>query len=100
MAIIKVDHKELGNTADKVDDYVSLLKKEMFSMQIDTITLDSFWKGPDATKFKSTFKMLSEDGSVHTSYVNALVNYSKFLRYAADKYQKAQTAAVNRANRI
>ena len=32
--------------------------------------------------------------------VMVLINYSKFLKYAAEKYKDAQTKAIDRANRL
>lgn len=98
MAYIKVNHQQLENTAGVVEDYVKTLKNKMTSAQNEVNGLSSTWKGADYMAFKSRFNEVDDSDATHTKMVKALDSYAKYLRFAAGKYKKAQSDAVNRAN--
>lgn len=100
MAYIKVDHSKFESTADAVDKYVTLMKRKMSSAQGEIKTLSSSWQGSDFNQFKSEFNKIDNSDSVHSQMVKALESYSKYLRFAGNKYKDAQSRAVNRANNL
>ena len=100
MASIKVDHSKFAGAADAVDSYVSNLKKQMNSAESEVNGLASVWLGADYTQFKAQWSKATDEDATYTQMVKALENYSKFLRYAAEKYKEAQSKAVNRANAL
>ena len=100
MAYIKVDHSKFEAAASAVDKYVTLMKNKMTSAQNEGATLSSSWQGLDYTQFKREFDKVDNNDSTHAQMVKSLESYSKYLRYAADKYKNAQSRAVNRANSL
>ena len=98
MASIKVDHSKFSGAADAVDSYVSKLKKQMNSAESEVNGLSGAWLGADYTQFKAQWNKVTDGDATYTQMVKALEAYSKFLKYAADKYKEAQSKAVNRAN--
>lgn len=98
MASIKVDHSKFAGAADAVDSYVSGMKKYMNSAESEVNGLASAWLGADYTQFKAQWNQMEDSDATYTQMIKALEGYSKFLKYAADKYKDAQTKAVNRAN--
>ena len=98
MAYIKVDHSEFQKAASEIDEYVTLLNKKMRQSQLEVETLSSNWQGKDFSQFKIQFSRTDNKDSTHYQMVEALKAYSKFLKYAGDKYKNAQIDAVNRAN--
>ena len=100
MAYIKVNHSKFESTANAVDKYVTLMKNKMRNAQNEVATLSSTWQGTDYTQFKAAFDRVDNGDSTHVQMLKALESYSKYLRFAAEKYKKAQTDAVNRANNL
>lgn len=100
MAYIKVDHSKFESTAFAIDKYVKILKDNMKKSQSELAYLSVNWQGKDFIQFKNHFEKVDNNDSVHTQMVKSLESYSKFLRYAAEKYKDAQTKAVNRANNL
>lgn len=100
MAYIKVDHSKFEGAAAAVDTYVTTLKNKMRSAQGEVSALSSTWQGSDFTQFKTEFNKVDDSDSTHTQMVKALESYSKYLRFAANKYKDAQARAVNRANNL
>ena len=100
MAYIKVDHSKFESAASAVDDYVTLMKNKMRSVQGEVATLSSSWQGSDFNQFKTEFDKLDNGDSTHTQMVKALESYAKYLRFAAKKYKETQAGAINRANRL
>ena len=100
MAYIKVDHSRFEDTATAVDDYVNVLKTNMRSAQNEVAALSASWQGSDFNQFKVQFSRVDNDDSTHVQMVKTLESYSKYLRFAANKYKDAQTKAVNRANSL
>lgn len=98
MAYIKVNHRQLENTAAEIDAYVDVLKRKMNNAQSDVTALSSFWEGSDYIQFKSEFNKLDDKYSAHSQMIKALESYSNYLKAAAKKYKDAQSNAVNRAN--
>lgn len=97
---IEVDHSKLETAAREVDNYVTLVKKQMRSAQGEVVTLSSSWQGSDFAHFKEEFDKTDDYNSVHAKMVQALESYSKYLRFAANEYKNKQANAVNRANRL
>lgn len=100
MAYIKVDHSKFASTATTIDKYVTLMRNKMNSAQGEVATLSSTWQGADYTQFKTEFNRVDNNDSTHAQMLKALESYSNYLRFAAEKYKKAQTDAVNRANNL
>ncbi len=100
MAYIKVDHSKFEGAASAVDSYVNLMKNKMRSAQGEVNILSSSWQGTDYNQFKIMFDRVDNNDSTHMQMVKSLESYSKYLRFAANKYKDAQTRAVNRANSL
>lgn len=100
MAYIKVDHSKFESAATAVDNYVTLMKNKMKSAQSEVNTLSSSWQGSDFAQFKKEFNKVDDKDSTHNQMLKAMESYSKYLRFAANKYKDAQSRAVNRANSL
>lgn len=98
MAYIKVDHSKFSGTANAVDTYVAQLRNKMSSAEGEVNTMSGIWQGSDYTQFKAQWNKVTNGESTYSEMVKSLESYSKFLKYAAEKYKDAQTKAVNRAN--
>lgn len=100
MAYIKVDHSKFSGVASAVDTYVTQLRNKMNSAEGEVNNMSSIWQGSDYTQFKSQWNKVTNGESTYSEMVKSLESYSKFLKYAAEKYKAAQTKAVNRANSL
>lgn len=100
MAYIKVDHSKFSAASTAVDTYVSNLKKNMKKAENEVSDLASLWQGKDYTQFKMQWSKVTDNDSTYYEMIKALDNYSKFLKYAAEKYKDAQTQAINRADKL
>lgn len=100
MAYIKVDHSKFSTTASVVDSYVKLMKTKMNSAQGEVDNLARNWQGVDFAQFRTQWNKVTNGESTYSEMIKALENYSKFLRFASEKYKDAQTNAVNSANRL
>lgn len=98
MAYIKVDHSKFEDAASAVDSYVTFMKNKMHSAQSEITALSLSWQSSDSVQFRKEFDKLDNNDSTHIQMVKALESYSRYLRYAANKYRDAQARAVNRAN--
>ena len=90
----------LDDAASAVDTYVTQLRNKMNSAQGEVNNMSSIWQGSDYTRFKSQWNKVTSGDSTYSEMVKSLEAYSKFLKYAAEKYKDAQTKAVNRANSL
>ena len=100
MAIIRVDHSKFKGTADKFETYVTNLKKQMRSAESEVNSMSASWQGADYTQFKNQWNMVTENGSTYAEMVSALESYTKFLRFAGEKYKDAQIKALDSANSL
>lgn len=100
MAYIKVDHSKFESAAYAVDSYVNLMKSKMRGAQSEISILSSTWQGSDFAQFKTQFNKVDDADSTHAQMLKAMESYSKYLRFAANKYKEAQSRAVNRANNL
>ena len=98
MAYIKVDHSKFESAAVAIDDYLTLMKNKMNNVQGEIALLESTWQGADFNQFRTEFNKVDDSDSTHTKMVKSLESYSRYLRYAAEKYKNAQSKAINRAN--
>lgn len=100
MAYIRVDHSKFSGAANEVDAYIKQLKTKMNRADDEVNNMSHFWSGSDYLQFKHQWDRVTNGESTYLEMVNALESYSKYLRYAAEKYKDAQTKAVNRADRL
>ncbi len=100
MAYIKVDHSKFSAASTAVDTYVSNLKKNMKQAENEVDSMAAVWQGVDFTQFKMQWSKVTNNESTYYEMIKALDNYSKFLKYAAEKYKDAQAKAIDRANRL
>lgn len=98
MAYIKVDHSKFSGAANNVDTYITTLRTKMNSAETEVNGMSDIWQGSDYTQFKAQWNKVTNGESTYSEMVKSLESYSKFLKYAAEKYKDAQTKAVNRAN--
>jgi len=97
---IKVNHNKLEAAAKEIDTYLSLHIGEMKKASGEVDTLSTSWKGDDSIQFRVNWSRLDDKGSTSEQMITALTDYAEFLHFSAQKYKKAQTDAINRANRI
>ena len=98
---IEIDHSNLKNSAKTIEDYVSLMTKELISTtnEVNSLTSNA-WKYDDAKEFNRKWLSNSDPISVTSLMKTSLNNYSKKLYYAESEYKKAQRNAINRANSL
>lgn len=100
MAYIKVDHSKFSGAASAVDTYVTQLRNKMSKAEGEVNNLSGIWQGADYTQFKFQWDTVTDGESTYSEMVKSLEAYSKFLKYAAEKYKEAQSKAVNRADSL
>ncbi len=100
MAYIKVDHSKFSGTANAIDTYLTTLRNKMNSAENEVNNLSNYWNGADFTQFKVQWSRVTNGDATYSEMVKSLESYSKFLKYAAEKYKNTQINAVNRANSL
>ena len=100
MTYIKVDHSKFESAASAIEEYIALMESKMNSVQGEVTILSSSWQGSDFIQFKTEFDKVDNDDSTYIQMKKSLESYAKYLRFAAEKYKKAQIDAVNRANSL
>lgn len=100
MAYIKVDHSKFSVASKSIKNYISKTKKNMSAANNDMAQLRAGFEGKDYDVFNDRWQQVDGKDSVYNKMIKSLDNYADFLDFAADKYKKAQTNAVNRANAL
>lgn len=100
MANIRVYPSKLNSAATNIDNKVAIIKRKMSSSNNQVALLSSAWSGKDYDKFKARWEGIDENGSVYSKTIKSLESYSNYLKYAESKYKRAQSDAINRANRL
>ncbi len=98
MANIKVNHKQLEKSADEINSYIASHKSNMRKIDSEMTGLGSKWEGSDYQQVLVEWQKIKGEGSVSQELLKALEEYEDYLRFAANKYKKAQVDAVNRAS--
>ncbi len=97
---IQVDHRQLEKTAEAIDQYVQKHQYIMRQANNEVEELSNAWSGEDYVQFQMMWQNLSIEGSTSERMLSSLKNYAEYLRVASQKYKKAQSEAINRANRL
>lgn len=101
MAYIEVNHRELRDYADRIDEYCKLQISEMNSAIASVSSmLVSDWNGEDSLEFKDKWRGVNDKDSVAGKLQANLENFSNCLRSCAKEYQKAQEDSYNEASRL
>lgn len=100
MAYIRIRLSELENTVAAIENYVADMHKNMSAAAGEVDILGSRWQGEDYAQFRVKWSSLTDDASVFTQMSNALRDYAGFLKYAEDRYKKAQIKALSSANTL
>lgn len=98
MALIRVNHSVLLETADDVKMYCEEQDRQMRSAKsaIETM-LVSDWIGADAIEFKNKWGQVDTSGSVTITFRDSLTGFENALRACAKEYQTAQEDSYNEA---
>lgn len=101
MAIIKVNHRVLVETADAIKEYCKEQDREMRSADsaVKSMLL-SDWIGKDASEFNNKWAQVDESGSVTVKFRDSLNSFENALRACAKEYQTAQEDSYNEASRL
>ena len=97
---IKVNHSDLEKAADKLDNYLKQHKSLKSQADTQVQNLKSAFQGDDYMAYEVQWNKLDDKDSTMIAVTDKTKMYVEFLRYAAAQYKKAQSDAVNRANRI
>jgi len=100
MAYIKVDHSKFSAASGAIDTYITQIRNTMNSAEEEVKGLENHWQGTDYAQFHTQWEAVANKESTYNGMVKSLESYSKFLKYAAEKYKDAQTKAINRANSL
>ncbi len=100
MAYIRVDHRQLENTASTIDSYIAKHKKKMQTIDQSLDSLNAQWQGTDFTQLQREWRQMNASDSTSSRMINSLDNYADFLRFSANKYKSAQANAINAAGRL
>lgn len=100
MTYIKVEHSKFTHTVDKLDSFVTTMKKniQMANTEIDILSLS--WQGSDFAQLKKEWNKVDNNDSTHMQMIKNLESYGRFLEYASSKYKAAQARAIDRANQL
>lgn len=100
MSYIKVDHSRLEKAADELEKRISAHDTYMKQANDKVRILNSSFSGTDYNAYEAQWRTVTEEGSTSKNIIKTTQAYADFLRYAASQYKKAQSDAVNRANKI
>lgn len=100
MAYINVDYSKFPSAVNEIDSYILTVKSRMKEADNEINTLSTVWQGSDFAQYKAKWDTVTDKDSTYMQMLNALESYSKFLKYACDKYKETQAKAVNRANSL
>lgn len=100
MTYIKVDHSKFTYTVDKLDSFVTMMKKNIQNANTEIDILSLNWQGSDFDQFKKGWDKIDNDDSTQMQMIKNLESYGRFLKYASSKYKNAQAKAIDRANRL
>ena len=100
MAYIKVNHQQMLNVADTIDDYVLILNNKMNDIDTTVISLDADWSGEDYQRIKQEWFEIYAPGSTTDNMRASLQGYASVIRQASKEYKEAQARAINRANSL
>lgn len=101
MTRIKVNHKKLTSTANKIEENVAIAKIMMSDNEKKTTQwIKSSWQGEDAYMFIDEIERLTKRDPRFKKWVEMNLQTSKFLDSAANAYIQAQANAVNRARKV
>lgn len=100
MTYIKVDHSKFTHTVDKLDSFVTMMKKNIQNANTEIDILSLNWQGSDFDQFKKGWDKVDNDDSTQMQMIKNLESYGRFLKYASSKYKNAQAKAIDRANRL
>ena len=97
---INVEHSQFNRTAEAIDKYISNMNKQMNLANNAMNSMFATWKGIDANAYKNKWDTVIGSTSTCVKMKKSLSSYSKYLRYAGNRYKTAQANAVNRANKL
>ncbi len=97
---ITVDHREIRNAANKIEDKITEIKSAMKNANGDAESLINYWKGEDFNEFIQKWRTYDDKGSSYGMLITFLESYVKYLRFASEKYQTAQENAISRASKL
>lgn len=97
---IKVDHSALDKAADKLDGYLRQHNSIKHQADGQVRSLKTAFDGDDYIAYELQWNKLDDNESHMKIITDKTKVYIEFLKYASSQYKKAQSDAVNRANRI
>ncbi len=98
MALIQVNHQDLRNMANAIDNYCEIQERQMNNANASIKNmLTSDWIGPDALVFGGQWEAVDAPDSTEKRFKESLKNYSSALRACANTYQTAQEDVYNLA---
>lgn len=100
MAYIKVEFDEIEKTALAVEEYVIIMKENMFDAKSTVNALSSNWKGADYAQFKRKWDLITHKNSTYGNMLKAFESYARFLRYAERQYKDTQRKVQFRAKSL
>jgi len=101
MALIDVNHKVLREVASAITTYCTFQNREMRTLNTAVKTkLLTGWVGNDAKEFSLKWRDVTASDSTAVKFRESLESYSENLNSCAGEYEKAQTDAYNKANRL
>lgn len=100
MAYIKVNHKKMLDAAERIDDYIVRLDKNMNSIDSAMLALGGDWKGTDYQQVRKEWCEINSSGSTTDKMKTSLKNYASSIREAAKLYKEVQSRAINRAKTL
>lgn len=100
MAYIKVDHSKFTYTVDKLDSFITMIKKNIQNANTEIDILSLSWQGSDFAQLKKEWNKVDNNDSIQMQMIKNLESYGRFLKYASSRYKDAQAKAIDRANRL
>lgn len=86
--VIKVNTVRLGNTADKIDEYITGIVTKLKKMQEYVVQLDQMWDGASSEEFKKAF---SNDIVLASELLNKLRDFNSFELNAKKAYEECES---------
>ena len=98
--IIDVDVNEIRNVANRVDNFISLVKSKKALLSTHVSELDAAWQGDDANIFKKDIRAIIDNNGKLDEMLVLLGKYRDYLNHCADKYKEYAERAVNRVSSV
>lgn len=100
MAKIDVDYGEIEAAAVAIERYCAEHRRHNRAMEEEILRLGDQWRGADYQQVLQQWQQMEAPASESGKLLRELEDQARCLRWAAERYESVQSAAVSRAKRL